>query len=224
MVESSFNPMAYSRAHASGLWQFIPAQASATIWRRTGGTTGAGISSAFNVGRARLPQGYLRDDGDWHSRSPPTIWGENAVARAVERTKRPPALDYSNLSMPLETRHYVPKLQALKNIIANPERSAFFSIRSRTSPISPPSPERATSMSGSPRSWRRCPSRSLLHSIPASIDPSFRPREPATGIACRQSRTYSTTICSGMVSRSSHGRLTTRNLAKSLPRSQRNSA
>ena len=37
MVESAFNPMAYSRAHASGLWQFIPLPASTSISSRTGG-------------------------------------------------------------------------------------------------------------------------------------------------------------------------------------------
>ncbi|HEY5292775.1 MAG TPA: LysM peptidoglycan-binding domain-containing protein, partial [Burkholderiales bacterium] len=48
-------------------------------------------------------------------------WGENAVARAIEknRAKGLPT-DYLSLNMPTETRYYVPKLQALKNIIANP--------------------------------------------------------------------------------------------------------
>ena len=68
---------------------------------------------------------YLNDiyqmHGDWHLALASYNWGENAVARALEKNRaaRLP-LDYSSLTMPLETRQYVPKLQALKNIIANP--------------------------------------------------------------------------------------------------------
>jgi len=122
MVESSFNPMAYSRAHASGLWQFIP-------------PTGRRYSLAQNwwfdarrdiVASTSAALDYLRDiyelHGDWHLALASYNWGENAVARAIEKNKaaRLPT-DYSSLSMPIETRQYVPKLQALKNIIANPE-------------------------------------------------------------------------------------------------------
>ena len=121
MVESSFNPMAYSRAHASGLWQFIPGTGKrydlAQNWWYDGrrdivASTGAALD-------------YLKDvyqmHGDWHLALASYNWGENAVARALEKNRaaRLP-LDYSSLTMPLETRQYVPKLQALKNIIANP--------------------------------------------------------------------------------------------------------
>ena len=121
MVESSFNPMAYSRAHASGLWQFVPG-------------TGKRYELAQNwwydgrrdiVDSTAAALDYLKDvydmHGDWHLALASYNWGENAVARALERNRaagRP--LDYSSLSMPAETRQYVPKLQALKNIIANP--------------------------------------------------------------------------------------------------------
>jgi membrane-bound lytic murein transglycosylase D len=59
--------------------------------------------------------------GDWHLALASYNWGENAVARAIEknRAKGLPT-DYLSLTMPNETRYYVPKLQALKNIIANP--------------------------------------------------------------------------------------------------------
>jgi membrane-bound lytic murein transglycosylase D len=60
--------------------------------------------------------------GDWHLALASYNWGENAVARAIAKNQaagRP--TDYSNLAMPAETRQYVPKLQALKNIITNPE-------------------------------------------------------------------------------------------------------
>jgi membrane-bound lytic murein transglycosylase D len=60
--------------------------------------------------------------GDWHLALASYNWGENAVARAIERNKaKGLPTDYLSLTMPQETRYYVPKLQALKNIIANPD-------------------------------------------------------------------------------------------------------
>jgi len=62
--------------------------------------------------------------GDWHLALAAYNWGEGNVARAVARNRaaRKPT-DYASLKMPNETRHYVPKFQAVKNIIARP--SAF---------------------------------------------------------------------------------------------------
>jgi membrane-bound lytic murein transglycosylase D len=121
MVESSFNPMAYSRAHASGLWQFIPGtgkryELTQNWWYDGRRDIVASTAAALD---------YLNDiyqmHGDWHLALASYNWGENAVARALEKNRAAQLpLDYSSLSMPLETRHYVPKLQALKNIIDNP--------------------------------------------------------------------------------------------------------
>ena len=121
MVESSFNPMAYSRAHASGLWQFIPGtgkryELAQNWWYDGRRDIVASTSAALD---------YLKDiyemNGDWHLALASYNWGENAVAKAMERNKAAGLpIDYSSLRMPEETRNYVPKLQALKNIIANP--------------------------------------------------------------------------------------------------------
>jgi len=121
MVESSFNPMAYSRAHASGLWQFIPGtgkryELTQNWWYDGRRDIVASTAAALD---------YLNDvyqmHGDWHLALASYNWGENAVARALEKNRSAKLpLDYSSLTMPLETRQYVPKLQALKNIIANP--------------------------------------------------------------------------------------------------------
>ncbi len=121
MVESSFNPMAYSRAHASGLWQFIPGtgkryELTQNWWYDGRRDIVASTSAAL---------GYLKDvyemNGDWHLALASYNWGENAVARAVEKNRREgKPTDFYSLNMPAETRNYVPKLQALKNIIANP--------------------------------------------------------------------------------------------------------
>jgi membrane-bound lytic murein transglycosylase D len=60
--------------------------------------------------------------GDWHLALASYNFGENGVGRAIERNRaRGLPTDYLNLKMPPETRGYVPKLQALKNIIAHPE-------------------------------------------------------------------------------------------------------
>src|SRR5213076_448591 len=59
--------------------------------------------------------------GDWQLALASYNYGENGVARAIakNRAARKPT-DYANLKMPAETRMYIPKLQALKNIISNP--------------------------------------------------------------------------------------------------------
>jgi membrane-bound lytic murein transglycosylase D len=122
MVESAFNPMAYSRAHASGLWQFIPGtgrrfELEQNWWydaRRD-------IVESTNAALDYLTKLHEMH-GDWHLALASYNWGEGAVARAIAKNQaagRP--TDYASLVLPEETRHYVPKLQALKNIIANPE-------------------------------------------------------------------------------------------------------
>jgi membrane-bound lytic murein transglycosylase D len=59
--------------------------------------------------------------GDWHLALASYNWGEGAVKRAIVKNEsRGLPTDYPSLNMPNETRHYVPKLQALKNIFGNP--------------------------------------------------------------------------------------------------------
>jgi len=122
MVESAFNPLAYSRAHASGLWQFIPGtgkryELAQNWWFDARRDIVASTSAALD---------YLTDvyemHGHWHLALASYNWGEGAVARAIAKNRAAglPA-DYLSLAMPAETRNYVPKLQALKNIIANPQ-------------------------------------------------------------------------------------------------------
>ncbi len=121
-IESAFNPEAMSSARASGMWQFMPA-------------TGRVFALKQNVFRddrrdvlasTRAALDYLEKlygmFGDWHLALAAYNWGEGSVGRAVakNRAARKPT-DYSSLKMPNETRHYVPKLQAVKNIIARPE-------------------------------------------------------------------------------------------------------
>jgi membrane-bound lytic murein transglycosylase D len=123
MVESAFNPMAYSRAHASGLWQFIPGTGKRFELQQNWWYDGRrDIVDSTDAALDYLTKLY-KFDGDWHLALASYNWGENAVSRAVAKNKkaRKPT-DYSHLKMPKETRQYVPKLQALKNIIADPEK------------------------------------------------------------------------------------------------------
>jgi membrane-bound lytic murein transglycosylase D len=121
MVESAFNPMAYSRARASGLWQFIPSTGKSYKLQQNSWYDGRRDVVASTGAALDYLQFLYEMHGDWHLALASYNWGENAVARAIEknRAKGLPT-DYLSLTMPTETRYYVPKLQALKNIIANP--------------------------------------------------------------------------------------------------------
>ena len=121
MVESAFNPMAYSRAHASGLWQFIPGTGRRYELKQNWWYDGRrDIVDSTTAALDYLTYLYGMH-GDWQLALASYNWGENAVARAIAKNRaagRP--ADYEHLTMPAETRNYLPKLQALKNIIANP--------------------------------------------------------------------------------------------------------
>jgi peptidoglycan lytic transglycosylase D len=121
MVESAFNPMAYSRAHASGLWQFIPRTGRRFELKQNWWYDGRrDIVDSTTAALDYLTKLYELH-GDWQLALASYNWGENGVARAIakNRAARKPT-DYASLKMPAETRMYIPKLQALKNIISNP--------------------------------------------------------------------------------------------------------
>jgi membrane-bound lytic murein transglycosylase D len=121
MVESAFNPMAYSRAHASGLWQFIPStgkrfELEQTWWYDERRDIVDSTSAALDY-----LQFLYEMHGDWHLALASYNWGEGAVSRAVAKNRRAgKPTHYASLRMPKETRTYVPKLQALENIIRDP--------------------------------------------------------------------------------------------------------
>jgi membrane-bound lytic murein transglycosylase D len=121
MVESAFNPMAYSRAHASGIWQFIPGTGKRFELEQNSWYDGRrDIVDSTNAALDYLTKLHGMY-GDWHLALASYNWGENAVRKAVARNKaQKKKTDYASLRMPKETRHYIPKLQALENIIADP--------------------------------------------------------------------------------------------------------
>jgi membrane-bound lytic murein transglycosylase D len=126
-VESAFNPQAVSSAKAAGMWQFMPA-------------TGKDFELKQNVFRddrrdvlasTRAALDYLQKlygiFGDWHLALAAYNWGEGSVGRAIAKNQRAGlGTAYTDLNMPMETRLYVPKLQAIKNIVTAPE---FFNSR-----------------------------------------------------------------------------------------------
>ncbi len=121
-IESAFNPQAVSGARAAGMWQFMPA-------------TGQYFELKQNVFRddrrdvlasTRAALDYLQKlhgmFGDWHLALAAYNWGEGSVGRAIARNQKSGlGTSYLDLNMPNETRMYVPKLQAVKNIVAGPE-------------------------------------------------------------------------------------------------------
>jgi len=123
MIESAFNPGAYSVSHASGIWQFIPSTGKNFGLQQNWWYDGRrDIVSATNGALDYLQK--LHDMfGDWELALAAYNWGEGAVQRAQERNrKRGLPVDYASLKLPDETRNYVPKLLAVKNIISNPEK------------------------------------------------------------------------------------------------------
>jgi membrane-bound lytic murein transglycosylase D len=122
VVESAFEPYAYSRARASGLWQFIPGTGTNYGLRQNWWYDGR--RDVVESTRAALD--YLQAlhdefDGDWLLAIAGYNCGEGAVARAVRRNRNAglPA-DFWHLKLPTETRAYVPKLLAMSRLVANP--------------------------------------------------------------------------------------------------------
>lgn len=123
MIESAYNPHAYSKAHASGIWQFIPSTGKTYGLRQNWWYDGRrDIIAATNAALDYLEKLYGMF-GSWDLALASYNWGEGAVGRAIARNQAKGfPTDYKSLTMPAETREYVPKLIAVKNIISDPGR------------------------------------------------------------------------------------------------------
>jgi membrane-bound lytic murein transglycosylase D len=122
VVESAFNPVAYSRSRASGLWQFIPSTGKhyglAQNWwideRRD-------VLLATDAALTYLQYLHRYFKGDWFLAIAAYNGGEGTLSRAVSRNAaagRP--TDFFSLDLRTETRDYVPKLLAISRLVANP--------------------------------------------------------------------------------------------------------
>jgi membrane-bound lytic murein transglycosylase D len=122
VIESAFNPRAYSRSKASGIWQFIPSTGknyglSQDWWKDNRRDIVAATDAALNYLQK------LHDDfNSWELALAAYNCGEGCVARAIGwNQKRGLPTDYASLTrLPPETRSYVPKLFAVKNIVLSP--------------------------------------------------------------------------------------------------------
>lgn len=122
-IESAFNPQAVSSARAAGMWQFMPATgASFDLKQNAFRDDRRDVLASTRAALDYLEQLHARF-GDWHLALAAYNWGQGNVSRAITRNQRAGLpTGYGDLIMPAETRHYVPKLQAVKNIVANPAR------------------------------------------------------------------------------------------------------
>ncbi len=121
MIESAYNPQAYSTSRASGIWQFVPS---------TGKYFGLKQNWWFDNRRnitfaTEAALTYLQKlhamFGAWDLALAAYNAGEGTVSRAIERNRRLGLpTDYESLNLPAETKNYVPKLQAVKNLMTNP--------------------------------------------------------------------------------------------------------
>jgi len=121
MIESAFVPTALSPSAASGIWQFIPSTVSHYGLRQDNWYDGRrDFTAATRAALDYLGKLYL-DFGDWQLALAAYNCGEGCVARAIQKNlQQGLPTDYASLPLPNETRHYVPKLLALKNLVNNP--------------------------------------------------------------------------------------------------------
>ncbi|MCE4060412.1 transglycosylase SLT domain-containing protein [Pandoraea sputorum] len=121
-VESAYNPQALSTAKAAGMWQFIPSTGKTyNLKQNMFQDERRDVLASTTAALDYLSKLYAMF-GDWHLALAAYNWGEGNVQRAIDRNQAQGLpTDYLSLRMPTETRYYVPKLQAIKNIIAHPD-------------------------------------------------------------------------------------------------------
>ncbi len=123
VIESAFNPQASSSVNAAGIWQFMPATGrDFSLKQNLFKDERRGVLASTDAALTYLQRLYTMF-GDWQLALAAYNWGEGNVQKAIKRNQslgKP--TDFESLAdlMPAETRNYVPKLQAVKNIIANP--------------------------------------------------------------------------------------------------------
>lgn len=121
IVESAFDPFAYSHGRAAGMWQFIPGTATRFGIQQTWWYDGRrDVVASTDAALDYLT--YLNDmfDGDWLHALAAYNSGEGRVGKAIKRNEEAgKSTDFWSLDLPKETRAYVPKLLALADILKN---------------------------------------------------------------------------------------------------------
>ncbi len=121
-IESGYNPQALSIAKAAGMWQFVPGTGRTfnlkqNMFQDQRRDVLASTSAALDY-LTKLYQMF----GDWYLALAAYNCGEGRVQRSIARNRAAGLpTDYQSIRLPNETRNYVPKLQAVKNIVVNPQ-------------------------------------------------------------------------------------------------------
>jgi membrane-bound lytic murein transglycosylase D len=127
IVESAFDPLAYSHGRASGMWQFISATGKRFGMKQGWWYDGRRDVVASTQGAIDYLK-YLHEmfDGDWMHALAAYNSGEGRVQRSIRKNRRAgKSTDFWSLDLPRETRAYVPKLLALADILKNSEAYNF---------------------------------------------------------------------------------------------------
>lgn len=123
MIESAYNPKAYSRSHAAGIWQFIPSTGKHFGLQQNWWVDNRRHVTAATQAALDYLQKLYDLFGSWDLALAAYNSGEGTVGRAIAKNQKSGLpTDYQSLTLPLETVEYVPKLQAIKNIVTHPER------------------------------------------------------------------------------------------------------
>lgn len=127
IVESAFDPFAYSHGRASGMWQFVPGTGERFGLKQTWWYDGRrDIIAATNGALDYLTYLHKIFDGDWLLAIAAYNSGEGRVGKAVKKNKKlGKKTDFWSLDLPRETRAYVPKLLALSNILKHNDELSF---------------------------------------------------------------------------------------------------
>ena len=124
IIESEYNPFTTSSVGASGLWQLMPDTARGFGVRQDLGFDGRRdihISTNAALDYLTYLQSYF--GGDWLLATAAYDAGEGKIQNAIHRNAvQDKGTSFWSLSLPLETRYYVPRLLALASIIKNPEK------------------------------------------------------------------------------------------------------
>ncbi|HEY1043868.1 MAG TPA: transglycosylase SLT domain-containing protein [Telluria sp.] len=148
IIESAFNPQANSSAAAVGIWQFMPGTGKDYNLKQNAFKDDRRSVLASTDAALTYLQRLYNMFGDWQLALAAYNWGEGNVQKTIRKAQAAgKPTDYESLAhmMPAETRNYVPKLQAVKNIVGHPqqynvslpsiENAAYFTAIDKTSDI-----------------------------------------------------------------------------------------
>ena len=124
IVESTYDPLAYSHSHAVGLWQFIPSTGESLGLRRDRWYDGRrDVIDSTDAAITYLTRLHNRFDNDWLLALAAYNSGQGYVSKSIRRNRKAQkGTDFWSIRLPRETRNYVPQLLALATLVRDPEK------------------------------------------------------------------------------------------------------